>query len=453
MAQAAEHLERALKLTPEERSKQSDLSRAAATAALQALCREGRAMFDIAGGAYRWRQLLPFAVPPGEEDRNWRRRSAFIEAGGVKCKELRPPMLPMLQRYADRRRALVRGERENQRRHVPRHGRFGRRRHARFSRSARAASFAAINCARGRVRTLLAATTIAGKMLSSATQNVERFKGQTWVFAGALSLFTREQAQEVIEQRRWQSGGQRLEKHDLFGGGRARRIEAAKGAIAGRAGAQRRAISNDSRRARRAGRGEGNQRRGAVMSEEQVNAAPEEENGRQLAPAHPLDGQTGVSQAEMLRLGFWPNEPGGAAKSGRDAGRTRFAARANGAAGRRNAATARRESLAPATCRRCSTRFAASASSACAPSERYARSRASAKREDKAAQYATWRGQTLPHLGREVSKGLRYEGGDDEKLRAPRPANAPHGGGSRGGHRDRAAPTGVADLSSRRQFH
>lgn len=38
--------------------------------------------------------------------------------------------------------------------------------------------------------------------------------------------------------------------------------------------------------------------------------------------------------------------------------------------------------------------------------------------EEKARKDKAWRASALPHLGREVSKGLKYEGGDDEKLRS-----------------------------------
>lgn len=38
------------------------------------------------------------------------------------------------------------------------------------------------------------------------------------------------------------------------------------------------------------------------------------------------------------------------------------------------------------------------------------------QREQKAADYKNWRDQTLPHLGRGVSEGLKYDSGDDEKL-------------------------------------
>ncbi len=36
---------------------------------------------------------------------------------------------------------------------------------------------------------------------------------------------------------------------------------------------------------------------------------------------------------------------------------------------------------------------------------------------ERAEKDKTWRAQTLPHLGREVSRGLKYDGGDDAKLR------------------------------------
>ncbi|HEX8551794.1 MAG TPA: reverse transcriptase family protein [Abditibacteriaceae bacterium] len=43
--------------------------------------------------------------------------------------------------------------------------------------------------------------------------------------------------------------------------------------------------------------------------------------------------------------------------------------------------------------------------------------RRAAEATERAEKDKAWRCETLPHLGREVSLGLRYEGGDDEKLR------------------------------------
>jgi hypothetical protein len=46
-------LEGALRLSPDELASRSDLSREAATAALQQLCKDGDAMFDATEGFYR----------------------------------------------------------------------------------------------------------------------------------------------------------------------------------------------------------------------------------------------------------------------------------------------------------------------------------------------------------------------------------------------------------------
>jgi len=57
-------LERVLHGTPEAIASQAGIAREAATAALQALCREGRAMYDHLSGSYRWRQLFPVMPEP-----------------------------------------------------------------------------------------------------------------------------------------------------------------------------------------------------------------------------------------------------------------------------------------------------------------------------------------------------------------------------------------------------
>src|SRR5919197_918715 len=70
-APSAEHLRRVggmledrLVATPEEVALGTGLDRAQATAALQGLCREGRALYDYTAGTYRWRQLFPFMPQP-----------------------------------------------------------------------------------------------------------------------------------------------------------------------------------------------------------------------------------------------------------------------------------------------------------------------------------------------------------------------------------------------------
>lgn len=61
---ASRALEDRLFATPDEVAGLAGIGRSEATAALQALCREGRAMYDYVTGAYRWRQLFPVMPEP-----------------------------------------------------------------------------------------------------------------------------------------------------------------------------------------------------------------------------------------------------------------------------------------------------------------------------------------------------------------------------------------------------
>ena len=84
LASVAQVLEKRLSLTPEELSGSSDLTREAATAALQRLCRQGRALFDLPTGKYRWRQLLPFPAPEETDESQPSRLAArIVSSGGV----------------------------------------------------------------------------------------------------------------------------------------------------------------------------------------------------------------------------------------------------------------------------------------------------------------------------------------------------------------------------------
>jgi hypothetical protein len=84
VAVASTALEKRLRLTPEELSQTTDLPRDTATGALQELCRQGMAMYDIVEKHYRWRQLLPFPVPPPDEsDQRSRLAARIIATGGV----------------------------------------------------------------------------------------------------------------------------------------------------------------------------------------------------------------------------------------------------------------------------------------------------------------------------------------------------------------------------------
>ena len=81
---AAQMLEKRLALTPEELAASSNLTREAATAALQRLCRQGRALLDLPTGRYRWRQLLPFPAPEETDESQPSRLAArIVNSGGV----------------------------------------------------------------------------------------------------------------------------------------------------------------------------------------------------------------------------------------------------------------------------------------------------------------------------------------------------------------------------------
>ena len=196
---AADFLQKALKATPAELAARTDLSQSSATAALQEICREGRAMYDATQGAYRWRQLLPFAAPKTEEDNRLAAAKRYVMRGGVKCKEITES--DDLSEFLERQ--LTGGTRLFQANVKTTGGTFeptigldadGRARFAQCT----CGEFRRDKLRKGPCAHILAACVIAGQMQSATTQKADRFEGQTWVFTGALSLFTREQAEKLI---------------------------------------------------------------------------------------------------------------------------------------------------------------------------------------------------------------------------------------------------------------
>lgn len=220
IAQAAQRLETRWKLTPEELASSTDMTREAATTALQKLTREGRAMYDLAGGVYRWRQLLPFPAPEADDnDRRLDLARRLVASGGVKW--LKPGEddeedsfgVPQQSEQTTRFRAQVRGGEEKRERKflvtldLDADGR---------------ARFVQCNCSwhrreklrKGPCAHILAATVLASQQSvgagaasapsggggGGAALRPDRFKGQNFVFTGALTLFTREQAEALVAQ-------------------------------------------------------------------------------------------------------------------------------------------------------------------------------------------------------------------------------------------------------------
>jgi len=213
---AVSQLERHLALSSEELAARSDLSREAATSALQQLCREGRAMFDMATNRYRWRKLLPFAAPQGEDDKKLASARRLVQDGAVKCRDVSrdSDLSEFLARFVEKGLRLFQAKVKTS------GGSFepivgldadGR------------AAFAQCTCGefrqnklrKGPCAHILAASVIAATASATNVSN-DRFKDQTWVFTGALTLFTREQAEAVIEKGGGLAAGSVSKKTDFL---------------------------------------------------------------------------------------------------------------------------------------------------------------------------------------------------------------------------------------------
>lgn len=213
---AASQLESNLAISAEELASRTDLSREAATSALQQLCREGRAMFDMATARYRWRQLLPFAAPQGEEDRKLASARRLVQEGAVKCRDVSrdEDLSEFLARFVEKGLRLFEAKvKTSGGSFEPTVG---------LDADGRAA-FAQCTCGefrqnklrKGPCAHILAASVVAATT-SASNVSADRFKNQTWVFTGALTLFTREQAEAVIEKGGGTAAGSVSKKTDFL---------------------------------------------------------------------------------------------------------------------------------------------------------------------------------------------------------------------------------------------
>jgi hypothetical protein len=213
---AASQLEKNLAISAEELASRSDLSRESATAALQQLCREGRAMFDMQNSRYRWRQLLPFPAPVGEDDKKLQSARKLVQDGNVKCRDISrdDELSEFLTRFVEKGPAFIRSESEDQRRNIRADYRAGCRR----TRCVRAMHLRRIShqqIAQRPVRTYLGRERDCRDNVGC--QCFARSLQESDVgLHGALTLFTREQAESVIEKGGGTAAGSVSKKTDFL---------------------------------------------------------------------------------------------------------------------------------------------------------------------------------------------------------------------------------------------
>lgn len=215
-------LEKSLRISPDELASRSDLTREAATAALQQLCKDGDAMFDAFGGFYRWRKLLPpgAETASGPPDSRLAYAKRIVAAGGVKWQKA----------AEDEFRKDESGETTRLNAQISGVNKAGSTRGERkfdvlidVNADGRV-SFAQCSCSefrrdklkKGPCAHILATAALASSQVAGAkaaraaggdkkTGGIDptRFIDQTFCFTGALSIYTRDQAESLVSQ----SGG------------------------------------------------------------------------------------------------------------------------------------------------------------------------------------------------------------------------------------------------------
>ena len=219
---APEVVERALKalsdnlhLTPETLAAQLNIPRDTATSALQQCCAQGQAMFDHVTGEYRWRALLPIPIslPETEQDKRMAHAKRIVTAQGVQwADEIEADKLGFGAPEATDDRVRVQAEvrddvRTNRKQDVILDVDLdGRVQYAQCS----CAFFKRDKLRKGPCAHILAAAVLASEQVAlqqankdkkpTSTVDPELFKGKILVFTGALTLFTRDHAEELVRQ-------------------------------------------------------------------------------------------------------------------------------------------------------------------------------------------------------------------------------------------------------------
>ena len=208
IAQTKNLLAEYLTLTPQQLSQRMGIRQDEATNVLQKCCARGQAMYDHVKAVYRWRPLLPFPVQFAETDQDKRAAQAkrIVDAKGVQWSD-REPQASRPERV--RCEAAVRQDARGRKEHavVLEIDADGRVQYAQCDCS----FFRRDKLRKGPCPHILAASIMVAEQvaLQVARRNVKpvasvdptQFAGKTFVFTGALTLFTRDQAEGLVQAR------------------------------------------------------------------------------------------------------------------------------------------------------------------------------------------------------------------------------------------------------------
>ncbi len=214
ITQAENILAEYLTLTSAQLAQRMDIGQDTATNVLQKCCARGQAMYDHVTGAYRWRPLLPFPVvlPETELDKRVAQAKRIVDAKGVTwSEEETPASRPERIRCEATVRQDVR--KSKQQVVVLEIDADGRVQYAQCDCSV----FRRDKLRKGPCPHILAASVVVAEQVAVQVANREvkpvasfnptQFVGKTFVFTGALTLFTRDQAEKLVEERGGSASG------------------------------------------------------------------------------------------------------------------------------------------------------------------------------------------------------------------------------------------------------
>ncbi len=208
IAQVENVLAEYLTLAPSQLAQRMRIPQDAATNILQKCCARGQAMYDHVTGVYRWRPLLTFPIqlPETDQDKRMAQAKRIVDAKGVTWTEKpAPPSRPARIRCE----AMVRQDARSRKEQAVtlEIDADGRVQYAQCDCS----FFRRDKLRKGPCPHILAASVIVAEQVAlqkaqqevhpAATVDPTQFAGKIFVFTGALTLFTRDQAEGLVAAR------------------------------------------------------------------------------------------------------------------------------------------------------------------------------------------------------------------------------------------------------------